>query len=68
MSAARRKLRYVVICGAACSYYLCRAERLDASYLRAFALELKDQLALTLAAYVTSILTQPRGCAGADKA
>jgi len=32
-----------------------RAERLDGSYLRTFALELKEQLALTLAAFVTSI-------------
>ena len=34
------KLRYVVIYGAACSYCLARAERLDGSYLRMFALEL----------------------------
>jgi hypothetical protein len=54
------KLRYVVIYGAACSYCLARAERLDGSYLRTFALELKEQLAHTLAAFVTSILTQPR--------
>ncbi|MFZ0011332.1 MAG: hypothetical protein WAL97_05440 [Halobacteriota archaeon] len=54
------KLRYVVICGAACSYCLARAERLDGSYLRTFAIELKEQLAQTLAAFVTSILTQPR--------
>jgi hypothetical protein len=39
------KLRYVVIYGAACSYCLARAERLDGSYLRTFALELKEQLA-----------------------
>ncbi len=51
------KLRYVVIYGAACSYCLSRAERLDGSYLRTFALELKEQLAQTLAAFVTSILT-----------
>ena len=58
---ARRdaKLRYVVIYGAACSYCLGRAERLDGSYLRTFALELKEQLAQTLAAFVTSILTGP---------
>jgi len=38
------KLRYVVIHGAACSYCLARAERLEGSYLRTFALELKEQL------------------------
>ena len=54
------KLRYVVIYGAACSYCLARAERLDGSYLRTFALELKEQLAQTLTAFVMSILTQPR--------
>jgi hypothetical protein len=43
------KLRYVEIYGAACSYCLARAERLDGSYLRTFALELKEQLAQTLA-------------------
>ena len=53
------KLRYVVIHGAACSYCLSRAERLDGSYLRTFALELKEQLAQTLAAFVMSILTGP---------
>ena len=47
------KLRYVVIYGTACSYCLARAERLDRSYLRTFALELKEQLAQTLTAYVT---------------
>jgi hypothetical protein len=59
---ARRdaQLRYVVIYGAACSYCLGRAERLEGSYLRTFALELKDQLAQTLAAFVTSILARPR--------
>jgi hypothetical protein len=58
---ARREaqLRYVVIYGAACSYCLSRAERLDGSYLRTFALELKEQLAQTLAAFVTSILAGP---------
>jgi hypothetical protein len=58
---ARRdaQLRYVVLYGATCSYCLSRAKRLDGSYLRAFALELKEQLALTFAACVTSILTQP---------
>jgi len=54
------KLRYVVIYGAACSYCLSIAERLDGSYLRTFALELKEQLAQTLAAFVTSILAKPR--------
>jgi hypothetical protein len=54
------KLRYVVIYGAACSYCLARAERLEGSYLRTFALELKEQLAQTLATFVTSIVTQPR--------
>jgi hypothetical protein len=58
---ARRdaQLRYVVIYGAACSYCLARAERLDGSYLRSFALELKEQLAHTLSAFVTSILAGP---------
>jgi hypothetical protein len=54
------KLRYVVIYGAACSYCLARAERLDGSYLRMFALELKERLAQTLAAFVMSILARPR--------
>ena len=53
------KLRYVVIYGAACSYCLARAERLEGSYLRTFALELKEQLAQTLTAFVMSILTEP---------
>jgi len=59
---ARRdaKLRYVVIYGAACSYCLARAERLDGSYLRTFALELKAQLAQALATFVISILAEPR--------
>jgi len=59
---ARRdaQLRYVVIYGAACSYCLGRAKRLEGSYLRTFALELKEQLAQTLAAFVTSILVAPR--------
>lgn len=55
------KLRYVVIHGAACSYCLGRAERLEGSYLRTFALELKEQLAQTLAALVSSILAAPHG-------
>ena len=54
------KLRHVVIYGAACSYCLARAERLEGSYLRTFALELKEQLAQTLTTFVTSILTEPR--------
>jgi hypothetical protein len=59
---ARRdaQLRYVVIYGAACSYCLSRAARLDGSYLRTFAVELKEQLAQTLATFVVSILTGPR--------
>ena len=58
---ARRdaQLRHVVLYGATCSYCLSRAKRLDGSYLRAFALELKEQLAQTLATFVMSILTQP---------
>ena len=37
---ARRdaQLRYVVLYGALCSYYVSRAARLDGSYLRTFAL------------------------------
>ena len=62
------KLRYVVIHGAACSYCLSRAERLDGSYLRTFALELKEQLAQTLATFVTSILTEPHGRRDAESA
>jgi hypothetical protein len=60
---ARRnaQLRYAVIYGAACSYSLGRAERLDGSYLRTFALELKEQFAQTLAAFVISLLTRPCG-------
>ena len=54
------QLRYVVLYGAACSYCLSRAKRLEGSYLRTFALELKEQLAQTLAAFVTSILAGPR--------
>jgi hypothetical protein len=54
------QLRYVVIYGAACSYCLGRAQRLDGSYLRTFALELKEQLAQTLAVMVASILAGPR--------
>jgi len=58
---ARRdaQLRYVVLYGAACSYCLSRPERLDGSYLRTFALELKEKLARTLAAFVVSILVGP---------
>ena len=67
---ARRdaQLRYVVIYGAACSYCLARAERLEGSYLRTFALELKEQLAQTLAVYVTAILVGPRGRRNAENA
>ena len=53
------QLRYVVICGAACSYCLARAERLDGSYVQTFALDLKEELTQTLAAFVTSILAGP---------
>ena len=62
MERARRdaQLRYVVIYGTACSYCLARAERLEGSYLRTFALELKEQLAQTLTKFVTSILVGPR--------
>jgi len=62
------KLRYMVIYGAACSYCLGRAERLDWSYLRAFALQLREQLAQTLAAFVMSILTEPRRPLDAERA
>ena len=67
---ARREaqLRYVVIYGALCSSCLSRAARLDGSYLRTFALELKEQLAQILAGFVTSILTQPRGRRDAEEA
>lgn len=60
---ARRdaQLRYVVLYGAARSYRLGRAKRLEGSYLRTFAFDLKEQLAQTLAAFVTSIQTQARG-------
>jgi hypothetical protein len=61
------QLRHVVIYGAVCSYCLSRAKRLDGSYLRTFALELREQLAFTLVAFVTSILTQPRGCLGTEE-
>jgi hypothetical protein len=67
---ARREaqLRYVVIYGAACSYCLARAERLEGSYLRTFAVELKEQLAQTLATFVTSILTRPHRRRDAERA
>jgi Lon protease-like protein len=67
---ARRdaQLRYVVIYGAACSYCLARAEWLEGSYLRTFALELKEQLAQTLAAFVTSILVGPHRRPDAEEA
>ena len=41
---------------------------LDGSYLRTFAVELKEQLAQTLAAFVTSILEGPRGRLDAGRA
>jgi hypothetical protein len=44
----------------ACSYCLARAERLELSYLRTFALELKEQLAQTLATFVISLRAGPR--------
>jgi hypothetical protein len=62
------QLRYVVLYGKMCSYCLTRATRLDGSYLRTFALELKEQLALTFAAIVTSIMTQPRRRSDAEGA
>ena len=67
---ARRdaQLRHVVLYGATCSFCLSRAKRLDGSYLRTFALELKEQLALTFAAIVTSILTQPNRRLNAEEA
>ncbi len=67
---ARRdaQLRYVIIYGAACSYCLSRAERLEGSYLRTFALELKEQLTQTLAAFVTSILAQQHRGTDAEEA
>lgn len=67
---ARRdaQLRYVVLEGALCSYCLSRAKRLEGSYLRTFALELREQLALTLAVFVTSILTQPHRRLDAEEA
>ena len=62
------KLMYMVIYGVACSYCLARAERLDGSYLRTFALELREQLAQTLAAFVMSILTEPHRPIDAESA
>jgi hypothetical protein len=62
------QLRYVVIYGAACSYCLGRAKRLDGSYLRTFALELREQLAQTLTTFVTSILTRSRRRVDAENA
>jgi hypothetical protein len=58
----------VEIHGAACSYCLARAERLEGLYLRTFALELKEQLAQTLATFVTSILAGPRKRLDAEEA
>ncbi len=67
---ARREaqLRHIVLSGATCSYCLSRAKRLDGSYLRSFAFELKEQLAQTLAGFVTSILTQQRGSPKVEEA
>ena len=62
------QLRHVVLYEAACSYCLARAERLEGSYLRTFALELKEQLAQALAAFVTSILAGPRRRLDAEEA
>ena len=62
------QLRHIVLYGATCSYCLSRAKRLVGSYLRTFALELKEQIAQTLARFVTSILTQPRGRLNAEEA
>ncbi|GEM_PF-2123999 len=53
------QLRCVVLYGAACSYCLGRAQRLDGSYVQTFALDLKEELTQTLAAFVTSILAGP---------
>ena len=67
---ARRdaQLRHVVIYRAACSHCLGRVERLDGSYLRTFALELKEQLAQTLARNVISILIEPHRRLDAENA
>jgi hypothetical protein len=45
-----------------------KAQRLDGSYLRTFALELKEQLAQTLTAFVLSILTEPHRRRDAERA
>jgi hypothetical protein len=52
-------LKYVVTYGAARSYCLARAERLEGWYLQTFAFELKEQLAQTIAAFVVSMLRRP---------
>ena len=62
------QLRYVVLYGTLCSYCLSRAARLDGSYLLTFAIDLKEQLAQTLAAFVISILTRPHGCLDEEEA
>jgi hypothetical protein len=62
------QLKYAVLYGTLCSYCLSRAARLDGSYLRTFALELKEQLARTLVAFVISIRTEPRGRLDAERA
>jgi hypothetical protein len=54
--------------GAVYSYCLGKAHRLEGSYLRTFALELKEQLAQTIAAFVTLILAEPRGRLDAESA
>jgi hypothetical protein len=52
-------LRYVVIYGAACSYCLAEQNGLTGR-LRTFAVEVREQLAQTFAAFVVPILTEPR--------
>jgi len=51
-----------------CSYCLVRATRFDSSYLRTFALELREQLAETLAVYVISILKRQQGRLNTEEA
>jgi|GEM_PF-1031045 hypothetical protein len=53
---------------AACNSCLSWAERLEGSCLRKFALELREQLAQTLAVFVTSILAMPRSRLDAEEA
>jgi hypothetical protein len=61
------QIRYVVIHGAACSYCLGKAKRLEGSYLRTFALELKEQLAQMLTTFVISILARPLSAARTEE-